>query len=292
LFGARFGWRLRVSAARRCFVFRSIVVPLDLEEIGDRALPIATSLAELGGLPVELLTISSPRMEGFVDACELDRRVRTHELGAHSIHVLYDDDAGSAVTKFVAGRDDALVVMGSSAKGAPRELAFGSVSEHVLANAHRPVVIVGPHVDPSPWRDAPVLVVAVDESDAADGALPVIESWHRTFGTEAVQVVEVAPVAVSVGATLPEDHESVRVVRGEPDRATRFARRLTDRGVVATSRVLHGGDPAARLADLKVDHAVLVATSARWTATGVHWHSTTRELAQHSRHPVLVVPAV
>jgi nucleotide-binding universal stress UspA family protein len=268
-------------------------VPLDLEVTGDRALPVAGSLARLGGRPVELLTTTSPRMEGFVDACELGRRVREYGLGPHSINVLYDDDAGQAITRFVAGRTDALVVMGSSAKGTLRELAFGSVSEHVLAQAHRPVVIVGPHVDPRCLRGTPRLVVAVDESDAADAALPVIESWQHTFGGTAVRVVEVAPIAVGAGVCLPECPGSAPVMYGKPDRANRFATLLAERGVAATPEVLCGGDPAARLMDLVTDdeNAVLVATSTHWTTAGVHWHSTTRWLARHSTRPVLVIPA-
>lgn len=274
-------------------MFGSIVVPLDLEVIGDRALPVVRSLAQLGGLSVELLTISSPRMEGYADACELGRRVRAHGLGPHSINVLYDDDAGRAITQFLDGRDDALVVMGTSAKGTLHELAFGSVSEYVLANAHRPVVVVGPRVDPSRWTGHPQLVVAVDESDVSDAAVPVIESWLHTFGERAVRVVEVAPVAVSVDAALHETRDSAPLMRGEPDRARRFATVLAGRGVAASSQVLYGGDPAARLADLDVDDgdAVLVATSSDWTTPGVHWWSTTRRIAQHSTHPVLVVPA-
>ena len=96
-------------------MFRSIVVPLDLDVVGDRAIPIAGSLARLSGLPIELLTIESPRMAGFQDVCELGRRVKVHGLGPHSINVLYDEDAGRAITRYLGGRD--LVVMGSTAKG-------------------------------------------------------------------------------------------------------------------------------------------------------------------------------
>lgn len=274
-------------------MFRSIVVPLDLDVVGDRALPIAGSLARLGGLPIELLTIESPHMEGFVDICELGRRVKVHGLGPHSINVVHDDDAGRAITRFVVSRDDALVVMGSSAKGPLREQAFGSVSEYVLAHAHRPVLIVGPHVDGFDTTSMPCLVVGVDDSDAADAAIPVIESWQRTFGGGVVRVVEVAPLAVGADATLKQRPDSAPALRVEPDRADRFARRLADRGVAATWEILYGGDPAAQLHDVAADvnDAVLVATSTAWTAPGIRWDSTTRELARVATRPVLVVPA-
>jgi nucleotide-binding universal stress UspA family protein len=274
-------------------VFTSIVVPLDLDVVGDRALPIAGSLARVSGLPIELLTIESPRMEGFVDACELGRRVKVHGLGRHSISVLYDDDAGRAITRHVAGRNDALVVMGSTAKGPLREHAFGSVSAHVLANAHRPVLIVGPRVDAFDVTRAPSLLVGVEDSDAADAAIPVIESWQRTFGGGVVRVVEVAPAAVSVGATLEMLPDSAPALRLEPDQAHRFVRRLADRGIAASWEVLHGGDPASRLehTGAEFSNAVLVATSTGWTGPGIQWHSTTRTIARHSNRPVLVVPA-
>jgi hypothetical protein len=56
---------------------RSIVVALDLESGGDRALPVARSLAEQGGIPVELLTVSSPNVSEDIDTYELNRRHAT-----------------------------------------------------------------------------------------------------------------------------------------------------------------------------------------------------------------------
>ena len=96
-------------------------------------------------------------------------------------------------------------------------------------------------------------MVGVDDSDAADAAIPVIESWQRTFGGGVVRVVEVAPLAVGVGATLEELPDSASALRVEPDRAHHFARRLADRGVAATWEILYGADPAAQLDDLAAD---------------------------------------
>jgi hypothetical protein len=41
-------------------MFSSIVVPLDLEAQGDRALPVAGALAAKAGILLELVTVSSP----------------------------------------------------------------------------------------------------------------------------------------------------------------------------------------------------------------------------------------
>jgi len=43
-------------------------------------------------------------MAGFVDASELGRRARDCGLGPHSTNILYDDDAGRAISGFLETR--------------------------------------------------------------------------------------------------------------------------------------------------------------------------------------------
>jgi nucleotide-binding universal stress UspA family protein len=266
-------------------LFSSIVVPLDMDVLGDRALPLAHSLAQLGHVPIELVTVTSPRMAGLNEAWEIDRRVKEYGIGPHSVHVIDDDDTGRAITAHLSTRDDPLLVMASTTKGPIGERLFGSVSEFVLAHARRPVLIVGPYVDPHFAGAPPTLVACVDGSTNAEVAVPVIAAWQQTFGGEAVIVVEVVSYASVAVGTL----EAAPV---ESD-ADRFARLLAEHGVKASCRTLSGGAPATRLQDfaLDVSNAVLVSTSRHWTGSKSNWHSTTRALARRSARPVLVVPA-
>jgi hypothetical protein len=80
-----------------------------------------------------------------------------------------------------------------------RALLFCSVSGHVLVDAHRPVLVVGLHADVRGATAAPVRISAVDDSAAADAAVPEIAAWQQTFGGPAVQPVDVTPLAVTVG---------------------------------------------------------------------------------------------
>jgi hypothetical protein len=73
-----------------------IVVPLNLEVLGDRALSVARSLAALAGVPIELRSITSPRMDGFRDAWLLERRVKADGIGSPANYVLYDDNPALA----------------------------------------------------------------------------------------------------------------------------------------------------------------------------------------------------
>jgi hypothetical protein len=64
-------------------VFNSIVA-LDLASNVRRALPVARSLAELGDLPMQLLTVSPPWVSEQIDTCELERIADGHDFTPHS----------------------------------------------------------------------------------------------------------------------------------------------------------------------------------------------------------------
>jgi nucleotide-binding universal stress UspA family protein len=263
--------------------FRSIVVALDLEASGDRALPTVRALAELSDVPVELITVSSPNLAEEVDAFELERRAK--ELGAADLRttIIHDDDPAVAIVRHVEDRGDALLVMATSAKRPISGLFLGSVSEDVLNLSERPVLLVGPRVV-RPLLDHPTLVACVDSSNIGAAAVPAITAWMHTFARTQLCVTEV--ITPDASSTLCDGHESSNV-KG-------FVRKLADAGVVASWEILHGdGQPDGAIlnfGDLVTD-PVFLATSVRWTDGRMHWHSTTRRLVQRATAPVLVVPA-
>ena len=77
--------------------FTSIVVALDLEENGDRALPVARGLAELGEIPVELLTVSSPQLAEDVDVFELRRRAADNGWPDSRYTIAHDNHPARAI---------------------------------------------------------------------------------------------------------------------------------------------------------------------------------------------------
>src|SRR5262245_19698257 len=69
-------------------MFKTLVVALDLEPDGDRALPVAAALARAGGLAVDLVTVSSPGLPPAADAYELERRAHAYGWGPDSWSVV------------------------------------------------------------------------------------------------------------------------------------------------------------------------------------------------------------
>lgn len=261
-------------------MFTSIVVPVDLEPDGDRALPLAGALASAAGLPLELVSVSSPHMPEVTDRLELEARARA-AAERWSVTLLHDNDVVAALDAFVAERPGALVLMATRARGALGQRLLGSVTEGLLGRLSQPMLLVGPQVELSELVDRPGLLIGVDGGPATEAVLPAVAAWMRTFDGPPPWLVEVTKAGAG---------------REEADRAgvRQWAGRLAATGVFAQWDVVQSSDVADGLiamADRMADVVVVVA-STHWTDRHrAHLRSVARRLTQRSHHPVLVVPA-
>jgi nucleotide-binding universal stress UspA family protein len=265
-------------------MFTSIVVPLDLEARGDRALPIAGALAAKAGILLELVTVSSPGLPAEFDTYELEQRGRT--TGATwTTTVLHDNDPSAALVAFLADRPDALVVMATRARSAFGELLLGSVSEDLLTHSHHPVLLVGPHVSVDDATSAPTLVAGVATDPTSDALLSAVIEWNASFGGRRPWLVDILPEAID----LPNIGDVI-----ESGDVHRLADRLKEHGVACEWEVAHAKQPAEGLIEFAdgVADAVIVVASACWTDPDhPHLRSVARRLTHKAHHPVLVAPA-
>jgi nucleotide-binding universal stress UspA family protein len=265
-------------------MFSSIVVPLDLEAQGDRALPIAGALAAKAGILLELVTVSSPGLSQEFDAYELEQRGRASGA-TWKATVLHDNDPSAAMVGFLADRPDALVVMATRARTTVGGLILGSLSEDLLSHGHHPTLLVGPNAsieDPPP---APTLVAGVERGPTANQLLPTLLEWNATFDGPPPWLVEVST----------EDTEQGRSAEvAEPSDVHWLAERLKEHGIVSESEVAHARRPTVGLTEFadRVIDAVIVVASSRWTdPQHHHLRSVARRLTHGAHQPVLVVPA-
>jgi nucleotide-binding universal stress UspA family protein len=261
-------------------VFNSVVIAADVDGGRVRAVPVGASLADLGRLPVKLLTVVS-QASGSDDPA----LAQMAELGVRDVLRVVHHDVATAIVENARSRQDVVLVMATNAKSLVSQQLRGSVSAAVLQQLRHPVLLVGPAAPEPPRLGSPTLVVCTDRSQDSSAALPVVESWQRTFGGSTPWIVEVMPTAAWPAGTTDDaaDHEHIDAL----------AAVLADHGIDAATRVLHGGDPVEWLLEFgaTVDDAVFVATSTRWAGSRSHWYSTTRRLVARSPRPVLVVPA-
>lgn len=265
-------------------MFNSVVVVANVETGRLRAIPVAVELAHQGQLPVTVLSVASPASRS--DDVAQRRRLLPEELG-DSLWVIHEDDVATAIVEHVRNRDGVLLVMDTNARSLVSQRLHGSISVRVLHEVRQPVLLVGPAVPDPVSISSPSLIVCTDRSQDSVAALPVVESWQRTFGGGGgpPSIVEVMPTAAWPEGTSDDaiEHEHVDAL----------ATVLADHGIDAATRVLHGGDSVQWLLEFAehIDEAVFVTTSTRWAGGRSHWYSTTRRLVQRSPRPVLVVPA-
>jgi nucleotide-binding universal stress UspA family protein len=261
-------------------LLRSIVVALDLTPDGDRALPIAQALAETSDLPVELLTVSSPRMSEAEDVHELRRRLTAHGWPPDSFTIAHDNDVARAIVAHVGDREPALLVMASSAKPSITARFLGSVTEEVLSRVDQPVLLVGPRVPPDRDVSRPTLVAFIDRGDLAEATVPAMVSWARTFGSSNPLLADVTGSSGEPGTV-------------EESPVDRYISLLGAEGVSASKVDVRSTDIDAQLDQLAghVTAPIFVATSVRWTDPSTPGRSLTQRLVHQSVHPVLVVPA-
>jgi nucleotide-binding universal stress UspA family protein len=274
---------LETGRVTRAAGFTSIVVALDLEANGDRALPVARGLAEVGGIPVALLTVSSPGVSEDADVFELRRRAAENGWPHNCCTVAHDNHPARAIVDVVERHDGALLVMATSARPPLAGHLFGNVIEEVLGAIDQPVLLVGPNVPTSYGVRRPTLVACVDDTDVAVASVPAIARWVGTFGGGETWVTKVIPTG---RAATGQDGNASENVRD-------FAHLLADQEVPASWGVLCGDEADVRLEEFadRLSDPIFVATSVRWTDGRLHWRSATHQLVQRSTRPVLVVPA-
>jgi nucleotide-binding universal stress UspA family protein len=268
-------------------MFTTIVVPLDLEPAGDRALPVAAALARTAGVGLELVTISSPNLDEAGDLHELRRRAEAHSDPDRppATYVLHDNDPAAALVAFLADRPGALVVMGTRARSPLGEFLLGSVSEDLLTHTALPVLLVGPHASVEDPSGSPTLVAGVDGSKVSEALLPTLVAWKATFGGPRPWLVEVMPV--------PREAAPNADIADTAD-VHRLANTFAEQGLDTDWDVARAKHPADALIDFadRVDDAVIAVASVRWTDPHhAHRTSVARQLAHEAHHPVLVVPA-
>jgi nucleotide-binding universal stress UspA family protein len=258
-------------------MFKNLVVALDLESDGDRALPVVEALTRRSSARVDLITVSSPGMPSTVDAWELERRARRHGWERDGWTVVHDVDVADGIVQHAAGVADPLVVMATDARGSLAGRLVPGIPHDVLRRWGGPVLLIGPNV-PHGWAPPRTTLVAWVGREDPTGVVAAILAWQRTFEAR-------PPVLVDV------------VRSGEPGgpvagRLAAVAEQLAAAGVPADTTVLHGDDRVSTLDAHagRLDGAVHVAASAHLAEGRVHWHRTTRELLRGAARPVLVVP--
>jgi nucleotide-binding universal stress UspA family protein len=255
----------------------TFVVPLDSSAYSERALPVATALAQRAGGRLLLVSVQDhgplrPR-EYLDEIAACPRPVPVETVG------ISDMLAADAIVKVVSESDDRIVCMTSHGRGGLRWGLVGSVAEEVVRRADRPALLIGRHCREDFLTDARYLLAAVDGPEAtARLARPVID-WAERLGLELQAATVVHPLDVESADHPEKVLEPIIEELGGADHATATL-------LVATY-------PQGALADHAADIGAAIIAASSHCRTGLSRFaigSTTMGLVHQAPCPVLVAP--
>ncbi len=263
-------------------MFSSIVVPLDRSRRAEEALRPAASLATRWGVPVDLVTVSLPVDDPNDDEQYLKEVAARVEAPVAEQRVLQARSAAPALLELIDNKPDALPCLTSHGRSGVGQLVLGSVSEALVRDLHRPVLLIGPNAG-GPVAGERV-VACLDGSPLAERILEPAARWARELSATLwiVQVLTTMPLAI--------DNDLL-----ESGYAHRVASGLEDGGFSPEWEILHGTDPA----DAIVEHVagsdvalVAMTTHGRSGLSRLALGSVAMRVVHRASVPVLVLRPV
>jgi nucleotide-binding universal stress UspA family protein len=285
---------------------RRIIVALDPSKRPLDPLQLGGQLARRLELPVALITVfvhhpllSGPETEGQRQA-RAAAQADLLELGRTLEGVVVDDalvlassSPARALHELSTDPSTALVVVGSTTRGAIRRVLPGNIAHELLSGAGCPVAIAPHGYEEQGTRPLSTVGVAFDGSDEAYAALAGARELARRAGAalHIITVVEsLAFGAVPVSAIDPAGSAS-RLLEDELRAVHETAVGESRDIIVETQSILAPGEPADVLLQQSRQLDVLFAGSRAYGPLGaVLLGSTTRELMHGAGCPVVIVP--
>ena len=286
-----------------------VMVALAGTAASDAALPVAMRVARALGAPLHLVRVFDVQQDtitlsaGLVGAFDATQDLAAQMQASLDRTAARVDDAGFDVTSALLPGDDIahalldearrvdarVVVMATHARGAIGRALLGSVSDRVMRETDRPIVLVPPQAAASALPEAAdrelqrVLVPLGDSPDSARAAEVLLDVPHR----EQLEVTLLHADTPRTGAPTPGAHAETAAV----------ADRLARAGIRAQARMVETRSADA-LADAitsaaRETDADLIAMTTCWR-TGLArlgHHCTADAVVRRATRPVLLVRA-
>ena len=176
-------------------VAQTFVVPLDGSGFAERAIPVASAIAErVNG---RLLVVSAP-YHGVLHPDEYLAGIVARypnvpvETRAHPDFLPAD-----AILNVVRESDDRVVVMSSHGRGRVRWSMLGSTAEEVVRQSDRPLFLVGRHCRDDFLTPGARLLACVDGTETSERIAPIATEWAARLGLAVNAAIVIHPQDVA-----------------------------------------------------------------------------------------------
>ncbi len=259
-----------------------IIVPLDGREASVRAVPVAGRIAKRLGLGIRLFAASS---DGDGDLKAWMQAVADQHLADVDVAIelaAADDPVAAIVT---AAGDSAMICMATAASLLPHQGHVGSVAEGVTRELGRPVMLVGPQMEPSPGSNTTRVIVPVDGSALSEAILGVAADLAQAFD---VPLWLVTVMTQQRDGAANQGAGAVTVGVGYLRQLSRHLRK--SHGIDAQYDILHRPDTAEAIVDFADDDGTVVMTThGRAGLSRVFGGSVSTGVVAHSKRAVVVL---
>ena len=270
--------------------FSEIIVPLDGSELSAHALVPACTIAKHLDVPMRVVSFHPPAADGDELRQIIGEQLDKAGGMSPSVEIApLDSSVSEQLEPILNASPDALVAMSTRGRGHSAAL-LGSVANEILAEFHRPVLLIGPGCAADTFRTEGPLVVAADRGDGTRAVLDLSAGLLATFDY-AAQIVNVLDPDLATamersrggpeGSDLPHESAMAHRYANELGRAT---------GQEVDYVVLHSKHPGPAIADHAADQGaslIAMATHARTGLRRLTLGSVTAEVVTRASCPVL-----
>jgi nucleotide-binding universal stress UspA family protein len=239
-------------------MYHTILVPLDGSAFGERALPMAETLARATGANVVLMRAASASTLLGADAaeaqCQAVEEAQAYlsalatglsDRGLHVEVAAPYGDAADAILMEASLRGADLVVMCTHGRSGLGRWIYGSVAEKVLTHSPAPVLLVHPTGEVTtlgPEAAKTPILIPLDGSAFAEAALPHAATLARMFGGSILLVRAVGlPIAAYSYPEMGLVQESLEEEQHEAETyLAEVAQRLRGDGLTVQTVVREG----------------------------------------------------
>ncbi len=215
-------------------MYEHVLVATDGSDVATRAAETAIALASTLEATVHAVSVTKRGGDRRLETCTERARATAEtaiEAGCEAETIVREGRPSSTILAVAEEIDADLIVMGTHGRTGLRQTIIGSVALEVIRDARRPVLTVGPDVEPR--SEATAVLLATNGWSGSAGATD-----HALGLADACGASVHALYAVDVGSADGEIRESFeehgrRTIQTVVDRAT-------DRGLEAAGTVAHG----------------------------------------------------
>lgn len=292
-------------------MYRTILVPLDGSPLGEKALPLATKLAQTIGAKLVLIRSAwVPRLSDIAPEDTELHVVRDAEdyLSDIAFKLLAQGmtvetgvpfaPANEGILMEIELRKADLVVMSTHGRSGISRLIYGSVAEAVLAHSPVPVMLI--HVAKGDIAVAPIpakpkVLLPLDGSECAESAIPYATALVEALDGSLVLLRVVVPPAQWVDTTLTIPYPTEEIINREIEETREYLNakieQLQAEGLMARSviEVGHAPDTILNVCDKENIDVVVMATHGRTGFSKALFGSVALSVLHQGYRPLLVV---